>query len=249
MLGRLEGKVTLITGAAHGIGLATAKLFLREGALAVGADIDEAGLTLRAEELGGRFVPVATDVTSPDSVKAMVAVCMERFGRIDALVHYAGITRDAVHWKMSLEDWELVLRVNLTGSFLVASAVADVMRQQRSGSIVLTSSRSYLGNFGQANYAASKGGVVSLTRTLALELGRYNVRVNALVPGFIETRMTEAVPPELRERTLSLTPLARAGRPEEVAYAALFLASDEASFITGHTLFVDGGRTVGLAMA
>jgi 3-oxoacyl-[acyl-carrier protein] reductase len=168
---------------------------------------------------------------------------------VDALVHYAGITRDAVHWKMSLEDWELVLKVNLTGSFLVASAVGEVMRQQRSGSIVLTSSRSYLGNFGQANYAASKGGVVSLTRTLALELGRYNVRVNALVPGFIETRMTEAVPAELRERTISLTPLGRAGKPEEVAYAALFLASDEASFITGHLLFVDGGRTVGLATA
>lgn len=249
MAGRVEGKVAIITGAAHGIGLATSKLFLREGAVVVGADVDETALRDRAGEMGGGFLPVRTDVTSPDSVKALVETSVGRFGRIDILVHYAGITRDAVHWKMSLEDWELVLRVNLTGSFLMASAVADVMRQQRSGSIVLTSSRSYLGNFGQTNYAASKGGVVSLTRTLALELGKYNVRVNALVPGFIETRMTEAVPPELRERTISLTPLGRAGRPEEVAYAALFLASDEASFITGHTLFVDGGRTVGLAPA
>jgi 3-oxoacyl-[acyl-carrier protein] reductase len=148
---------------------------------------------------------------------------------------------------MTLEQWEAVIRVNLTGSFLIAQHVARAMED--GGAIVLTSSRSYLGNVGQANYAASKGGVVSLTRTLALELGKRRIRVNAIAPGFVETPMTEVVPEKLRERAIAATPLGRIAKPEEIAAVATFFASDEASFVTGQTLLVDGGRTVGLSPA
>ena len=150
---------------------------------------------------------------------------------------------------MTLEQWNAVIAVNLTGTFLMAQAVAPAMIEQQSGSIVLTSSRSYYGNIAQANYSASKGGVVSLTRTLALELARYNIRVNALVPGFITTPMTDVVPEKLRERAKTMAPLGRHGKPEEIAAVACFLASDESSFITGQTLNVDGGRTIGVAPA
>ena len=163
------------------------------------------------------------------------------------LAHFAGITKDALADRMTLEQWNDVIRVNLTGSFIVAQQVARAMED--GGSIVLTSSRSYLGNVGQANYAASKGGVVSLARTLALELGKRNIRVNAIAPGFVQTPMTDVVPEKIRDKAIAMTPLARVAKPEEIASVAAFLAGDDASYITGQTLMVDGGRTVGLGLA
>lgn len=260
----LAGKVVIVTGAAHGLGRATVRLLAEAGAVVVATDADaavlagESGAAPGGTGPGGASVTprktgsattVVADVTSEADMTALVDGAVQQFGRVDGLVHYAGITRDAMHWNMSLGDFEQVLRVNLTGSFVAARTVAGVMRQQGYGSIVLTASRVYLGNVGQANYAASKGAVVSLMRTLALELGRSGVRVNALAPGFIATRMTSTVPAKLRERALATTPLGRVGEPEEVARAARFLVSDEASFITGQVLFVDGGRSVGAAPA
>jgi len=241
---RLEGKVAIVTGAAGGIGQATARRFLAEGARVVAVDLREP-----AEPARNELLAVAADVADPQAMAEVVARANERFGRIDVLAHFAGITRDALLSKMTLDDWDAVIRVNLTGSFVVAQATAAAMTGHGGGSIVLTSSRVHLGNIGQANYSASKGGVVSLTRTLALELARYNVRVNALAPGFIATPMTDKMPENARERGIAMIPLRRVGRPEEVAAAALFLASDEAAYITGHVLYIDGGRTTGYAPA
>ena len=229
-----------MTGAASGIGRATARRFAAEGARVAAIDVREP----EAPENG---IALAIDITDDAAVAAGVRTIKDRLGRIDVLAHFAGITKDALSDRMTLDQWNDVLRVNLTGSFIVAQHVARAMED--GGSIVLTSSRSYLGNVGQANYAASKGGVVSLARTLALELGKRNIRVNAIAPGFVETPMTDAVPEKIRAKATAGTPLGRIAQPEEIASVASFLASDDASYITGQTLMVDGGRTVGLGLA
>jgi 3-oxoacyl-[acyl-carrier protein] reductase len=247
MAQRFEERVALVTGAASGLGLATAAAFAAEGARVVAIDLDPAALRAKLDEAGVEALALGANVADETGVNDAVTQAVETYGRVDALAHFAGITRDAMHHKMTLEQWEAVLRVNLTGSFIVARAVAMQMTIRRSGSIVLISSRSAYGNPGQANYSASKGGVISLTRTLALELGKFNVRVNAIAPGFIETPMTSVVPDKVKERASLMAPLGRVGQPEEIARVALFLASDDSSFMTGQTLNVDGGRTIGLA--
>lgn len=244
---RLSGKVAIVTGAASGIGRATAQRFAAEGARVAAIDLDEA---LLQRGLDGDVLAIAADVANETDVSNAVARVKATFGKIDVLAHFAGITRDAMASKMNVDAWDIVLRVNLTGTFLVARAVANEMRDAgNGGSIVLTSSRSYLGNIGQANYAASKGGVVSLMRTMALEYGKFGIRVNALAPGFIETPMTAVIPEKLRTLAIEGTPLRRAGTADEVAAVTLFLASDDSSYVTGIVLAVDGGRTTGLAPA
>jgi 3-oxoacyl-[acyl-carrier protein] reductase len=248
---RLPGKIAVVTGAGQGIGRAIALRFAREGAKLVINDLRQEMLEETARAIiegGGEVLAVPADVGERADVERLAEAAVGYFGRIDVWVNNAGINRDAMALKMTAEQWDAVLRVNLTGCFNGCQAAAARMVGAGGGGIVNLSSRAYLGNIGQANYSASKAGVVGLTRTLALELARHGVRVNAIAPGFIDTEMTRGVPEDVRDRVVKAIPLRRMGHPEEVANAALFLASDEASYMTGQVLFVCGGRSLGGAL-
>jgi NAD(P)-dependent dehydrogenase (short-subunit alcohol dehydrogenase family) len=188
-------------------------------------------------------------VAKSDAVKRFVADVVNRMGRIDVVVNNAGIVRDNVIWKMPEEDFDAVMAVNLKGPWLLCKEVAPIMRSQEYGRIVNIVSRAWHGAVGQSNYSASKGGLVSLTRVLALELARFNVTVNAVAPGLIDTPMTQAMPKEALDRLIAAQPGGHVGKPQDVADAAAFLASDEARFITGQVLYVDGGKSIGAGIA
>jgi len=242
---RLKDKVAIITGAANGIGLAAAKTFAKEGAKVALADFDEATGTQRAAELSEEGYEVAffqVNVAEKSSVDAMVQKVLGQFGKIDILVNNAGITRDGMLHKLAVEDFQKVVDVNLTGVFNCAQAVVPALIQQGSGKIINTSSVSGVyGNVGQTNYAATKAGVVGMTKTWAKELGRKGINVNAVAPGFIETGMTAKVPEKVLDQMKMMVPLGRLGLPEDIANAYLFLASDESNYVNGTTLHVDGG--------
>jgi 3-oxoacyl-[acyl-carrier protein] reductase len=243
---RFDGRVVLITGAARGIGRATAERFAAEGARVVLADHNYAGAATAARELGRGAIGLEVDVAEAASVQAMVEQVLKEAGAIDVLINNAGITRDATLAKTSDEAWDAVIAVNLTGTFHVGRAVAPHMVAQKKGAIVNAASIVGLhGNFGQSNYVASKAGVIGLTRVWARELGRKGVRVNCLAPGFIATDMTADMPPDVLTTMKAKTPLGRLGTAEDVARAYAFLASDEASFIHGQVLGVDGGLVIG----
>jgi 3-oxoacyl-[acyl-carrier protein] reductase len=248
---RFTGKVAVVTGAAQGIGAATARRLAAEGASVAVVDLTvERGQSVVDEitDAGGVAVVFGCDVSDEDSVLAMTDAVVERFGRLDILVNNAGITRDNLLFKMSRADWDAVLAINLTGVFLCSQAAQKHMVAQQGGKIVNLSSRSALGNRGQVNYAATKAGVQGLTATLALELGPFNINVNAVAPGYVATSMTAATasrvgatPEEHQERAAANTPLRRVGQPEEIASVIAFLASDDASYVSGQTLYVNGG--------
>jgi 3-oxoacyl-[acyl-carrier protein] reductase len=242
-----ERKVAMVTGGSRGIGRAVCLALAREYQVVVFNHFDpdetEARRTLEllaeagVEARGEKF-----DVADPAQVGEFVGRAVEDFGRLDALVNNAGITRDALIMRMSPEQWDQVIKVNLTGAFVCLQAVAKVMVKQRSGCIVNMASVSGLvGNVGQANYAASKAGLVGLTKTAAKELAARGVRVNAIAPGFIETEMTKAVPEKAAEAMKAMIPLGRSGQPEDVAEVAAFLCSDAARYLTGQVLNVSGG--------
>lgn len=242
---RLKDKVALITGAGQGIGRATALLFAREGAHVAVADINMANAQAVADEIvrtDRRAKAVFLDVSRSESVEAAVRTVHETFGRIDILVNNAGITRDARMQKMTEDQFDAVINVNLKGVWLCAKAVVPIMIANGGGVILNAASIvGIYGNFGQTNYVASKSGVIGMTKTWARELGPSHIRVNAVAPGFTATEMLSTVPEKVLESVRERTPLRRLGTPEDIAYAYLFLASDEASFITGITLSVDGG--------
>ena len=245
---RLDQKISFITGAAQGIGLATALKFATEGATVIVCDVKQAAVdeaVTQCEALGATAVGFVMDVTQRDMVDAVVARVVERFGRIDVLVNNAGITQDARLQKMTLEQFDRVIDVNLRGVFHCAQAVTEIMVAQGSGVILNASSVvGIYGNFGQTNYAASKFGVIGFTKTWSRELGPKGVRVNAVAPGFISTPILATIPEKVIQEMEQRVPLRRLGRPEEIANVYAFLASDEASYINGAVIEVSGGMSV-----
>lgn len=230
----LEGAVALVAGGAGGIGSATVAALSEAGARVVSADRDHSGT--EPDRL-------RCDLAEPGTAGRAVAATVERHGSLDVLVHCAGITRDAVLWKLADEDWDAVLRTNLDSAFHLLKAAAPHLRRSSRGAVCLVSSiNGERGKRGQAGYAASKAGLIALARTAARELGRDGVRVNAVAPGLVDTAMTRELPPELREAAVAETVLGRAGRPEDVADAILFLCSELARHVTGQVLRVDGGQ-------
>ncbi|MFO7857495.1 MAG: 3-oxoacyl-[acyl-carrier-protein] reductase [Ectothiorhodospiraceae bacterium] len=244
----LEGKTAVVTGASQGIGRAICIRLASEGANVAGLDIQEevlgeTGELVEAE--GVHFLPVGCNVTEADQLKQAVEQVQEGFDSLDIMVNNAGITRDNLLVRMSQEDWNAVLQVNLTGVFNGIKAVSRAMSRQRSGRIVnIASVVGMIGNIGQANYSASKGGVIALTKTAARELARRSVLVNAVAPGFIRTPMTDQLPDEARDASLAQIPLGRFGEPEEVAAVAAFLAGPDARYLTGQVIRVDGGMVM-----
>jgi len=241
----LSGKVALVTGAAQGIGKAIAMLLARNGADVVVSDINlekAQETTNEIQGMGRRSFAIKVNVADLKDVERMVEAIVEQFGRIDILVNNAGITRDRLILRMTEEDWDAVLDVNLKGTFNCTKAVIRHMSKQKSGKIVSIASVSgEMGNPGQANYAASKAGVIGFTKTIAREFAGRGINVNAIAPGYIQTPMTDAIPEKAKEELKRMIPMERLGRPEDVAQAVLFLVSENSSYITGQVLNVNGG--------
>ena len=244
----LKGKVAIVTGGARGIGKSIAIRLASAGANVVVADVLEEIAKSTAEEIsqkGIEAISIGVDVSSLSSVEKMVKKSLDKFGRIDILVNNAGVTRDSLIMRMKEEDWDLVLDINLKGAFNCTKVVSPIMMKQRSGKIVnIASIVGISGNAGQANYSASKGGLIALTKTCAKELASRQINVNAVAPGFIQTSMTERLPAEVKEKLSSQIPFGKIGKPEDVANAVLFLVSEEAIYITGEVIKVDGGMAM-----
>ena len=244
----LKDKIALVTGAAQGIGKAIATRLAREGAHVALCDMNEILAQQTATEiaaLGVKTISHKVNVTQEKDAQACVDKVIDTFGRIDILVNNAGITRDGLLIRMKEEDWDIVLAVNLRGTFNFTKAVAKSMMKNRAGKIVnVASIIGLIGNAGQANYAASKAGVIGLTKSVAKELAPRNVNVNAVAPGFIDTAMTQELPEEVRKKMLELVPLGRMGTPQDVAEVVLFLCSDLAKYVTGQVITVDGGMVM-----
>jgi 3-oxoacyl-[acyl-carrier protein] reductase len=241
---RLKDKVALITGGANGIGLATTERFAKEGAKIILWDVSDKGndVVERLKKEGHEAIFKKVSVTNENEVQAAVAEAVKYFGRIDILINNAGITKDRTLLKMSKQEWDDVIGVNLTGVFNCTQAVATVMKEQNYGRIVSASSNVAIrGNFGQTNYVATKSAIIGMTKVWALELGKFGITVNCIAPGFITTAMTDLMPEEARNQTLPTIPLGKWGVPEDIANGYLYLASDEASFVSGICLTIDGG--------
>lgn len=245
---RLKDKVAIVTGSGRGIGEGIVMRFVEEGAKVVVNDVNEAdanAVVAKVKEAGGRALAVIGSVAERAVVQGMVDKAIEEFGTLDIMVNNAGITRDAMLHKMTDEQWDQVIAVNLTGVFYGIQCAGRYMREKKYGKIINISSTSALGNAGQLNYSASKAGVIGMTKTAAKELGPKNVNVNAIAPGMIWTDMMKAMPPEVLQQMDAmlpyLVPLNRKGSPRDIANAALFLASEESQFITGHVIFCEGG--------
>ena len=241
-------RVAVVTGSGQGIGAGIARRLALAGAKVVLNDIAPDKIEQVAKELdaeGAVSFPVVADVSTKEGADGLIAQTVERFGRVDILVNNVGIARDKWISKMTDEDWDSVMLVNLKSQFLTCRAVVPHLREQSYGRIVNISSRAWLGGAGQANYAASKGGVVSLTRTLALELAKFGITVNCVAPALVDTPLFQALGEETKDRLAGTVPMGRVGTPADIAEAVAFFASDEASYITGQLVYVCGGRSIG----
>ena len=242
-----DGKSVLVTGGARGIGSAIVEKFASAGSNVSVFDLEPANFA--GKPWAKRVHCTTGNIAKHEDVARFVTEVVKRIGRIDVVVNNAGIVKDNMIWKMSEDDFDAVLAVNLKGPWLLCREVAPILRTQEQGRIVNVVSRAWHGAIGQSNYSSSKGGLVSLTRTLALELARFNVNVNAVAPGLIDTPMTQAMAKDALDRLIAAQPGGKIGKPEDIAAAVAFLASDEARFITGQIIYVDGGKSIGSGIA
>jgi len=241
--------VALVTGAANGIGKAIVKRLITDGFFVVAVDIDDQAGALLQQECDSKSLSfIHADISQEQEVKHLFEIVRTQFSGLHVLVNNAGIIRDNMIWNMSADDFDSVLNVNLRGTWLMCRGAAKVMRQQKSGRIINITSRAWLGNRGQSNYSASKAGIVGLTRVLALELGRDNILVNAIAPGLIDTKLTRGLDEAVLKRLIDVQPTREMGAPEDIAHFVSFLADQRTHFITGQTIYVDGGKSIGSAM-
>ncbi|MEI6489901.1 MAG: SDR family NAD(P)-dependent oxidoreductase [Bacteroidota bacterium] len=241
-------KTALVTGAAKGIGKAIVDKFISENYFVIAVDIDEASGIALVEEYDDQLIFVKADICNEHEIQNLFLKIKTEYKQLDVLVNNAGIIRDNMIWNMPVEDFDLVVNVNLKGTWLLCREAAKMMKAQNSGRIVNIASRAWLGNRGQSNYSASKAGVVSMTRVLALELGKYNVCVNAVAPGLIDTPLTQKLEENVLQKLIEAQPTRTMGKPRDVANAVAFLASDKTNFITGQTIYVDGGKSIGAGL-
>jgi NAD(P)-dependent dehydrogenase (short-subunit alcohol dehydrogenase family) len=242
-------KTAIVTGAAKGIGKAICQRLLHDGYAVVAVDVDEQAGNDLLTALNDQPISFhKTNISNEAEVKGLFSAVVEKHHRIDAVVNNAGIIRDNMIWKMSVDDFDAVINVNLKGTWLMCREAAIVMKEQQAGRIVNIASRAWLGNRGQSNYSASKAGVVALTRVLALELGKYHVSVNAVAPGLIDTPLTQKLEPVVLQKLIDAQPSKSMGTPDDVANAVAFLVNADTQFITGQTIYVDGGKSIGANM-
>lgn len=240
-----DRKIALVTGAVKGIGKAITNKLIEEGYFVLMVDIDkELGKRLENEN-SAKCIFIPGNISKEEDVKSIFNLVEKQFGAIDLLVNNAGIIRDNLIWNMPEEDFDLVIDINLKGTWMMCKEAAKLMKLQQKGRIVNIASRAWLGNKGQSNYSASKAGIVGLTRVLALELGKYNVCVNAIAPGLIDTPLTQGLREDVLEQLIQAQPTKSIGKPEDIANAVAFLGSYQTNFITGQTLYVDGGKSIG----
>lgn len=245
----MQKQVAIVTGAGKGIGKAIAQQLAKDGFFVVLVDVDKTSEDNAVNEIGkDRSVFYLADITDEKQVIALFNFIQSTFGRMDVLVNNAGIIRDNMIWNMSAADFDMVINVNLKGAWLMCREAAKKMKQQNSGRIINISSRAWLGNIGQTNYSSSKAGVIGLTRSLALELGKYNISVNAVAPGLIDSPLTQKLKKEVLEKLIQSQPTKTMGKPEDIANTVSFLVSEKTDFITGQTIYVDGGKSIGAGL-
>ena len=241
----MDKRVAIITGAAKGIGKAIAQRMINENYITILVDVDQENGEALANNLGSNAKFIYCDISDEKDVTSLFNTITNEFGGVDVIVNNAGIIRDNVIWKMPVEDFDKVVDINLKGTWLMCKVAGTLMREQKRGRIINITSRAWLGNRGQSNYSASKAGVVGLTRVLALELGKYGVLVNAIAPGLIDTPLTQKLPEDVQTKLIEAQPTKSMGQPEDIANSVAFLSDEKTQFITGQTIYVDGGKSIG----